>query len=353
MINLKYLKKIKRNREKDNRNFNVGIRADRNEKVEDWSPVIFHRIFNKIKKHEFTAYYNTNELYQLEKKIAQYLKIGKDNFVINHGGDGVIKEFLLLNYRKNLKVLINANNYGMYKVYFKALNIKYFEVPYLVNLKIKNLINFDINYFNRNINKVDIILLTYPNVASNFDFKVSEIENLCKKFPKKLIFIDESYYGFGHPSCISIAKKYKNLFVLRSITKTFGLASARVGFLVSHKESIKPFKAIETPYPLSLFSGKCLSFFLENKKIVNQYNAKVKVGRSFFCKEMLKKKYLVNNSEGLSVLVFFENFKKLKIIYNKLLKNKIYTKLVKINNYNFIRITCAPKKIMKKIIGVL
>lgn len=347
MINLK---DIKRTREKDNRDFKIGIRADRNEKVEDWSPIIFNKIFKKIKRHEFTSYYNTNELYQLEKKIAQYLKISKDNFVINHGGDGVIKEFLLLNNKKNLKVLINANNYGMYKIYFKALNIKYFEVPYLIDLKTKNLISLNFDYFNENIKKSNIVFLTYPNVASNFDFKIRDIEYLCKKFSKKLFFIDESYYGFGHPSCISIAKKHKNLFVLRSITKTFGLASARVGFLVSHKESIKPFKTIETPYPLSLFSGKCLSFFLENKKIVNKYNARVEVGRSFFCKEMKKKKYLINNSGGLSVLVFFENFKKLKITYNRLLKNKIYTKLVKINNHNFIRLTCAPKKIMRKIL---
>ena len=347
MINLK---NIKRTREKDNRDFKIGIRADRNEKVEDWSHTIFNKIFKKIKRHEFTSYYNTNELYQLEKKIAQYLKISKDNFVINHGGDGVIKEFLILNNKKNLKVLINANNYGMYKIYFKALNIKYFEVPYLVDINTKNLINLNFNYFNKNIKKSNIVFLTYPNVASNFDFKITDIDYLCKKFSKKLFFIDESYYGFGHPSCISIAKKNKNLFVLRSITKTFGLASARVGFLVSHKDSIKPFKTIETPYPLSLFSGKCLSFFLKNREIVNKYNARVEVGRNFFCKEMKKKKYLINNGGGLSVLVFFENFKKLKITYNRLLKNKIYTKLVKINNHNFIRLTCAPKKIMKKIL---
>ena len=93
-----------------------------------------------------------------------------------------------------------------------------------------------------------------------------------------------------------------------------------------------------------------MSFFLKNREIVNKYNARVEVGRNFFCKEMKKKKYLINNGGGLSVLVFFENFKKLKITYNRLLKNKIYTKLVNINNYNFIRITCAPKKIMTKIL---
>ena len=68
------------------------------------------------------------------------------------------------------------------------------------------------------------------------------------------------YFDFGHHNFLPLTKKYKNIYVMRSITKTFGLASARVGFLIAHKETIKSFKAIETPYPLSLFSGKCLNF---------------------------------------------------------------------------------------------
>ena len=54
MINLNILKKIKRSREKDERNFAKGIRADRNEKVENWSKAIFNKIFKGIKNHEFT-----------------------------------------------------------------------------------------------------------------------------------------------------------------------------------------------------------------------------------------------------------------------------------------------------------
>ena len=54
---------------------------------------------------------------------------------------------------------------------------------------------------------------------------------------------------------------------MRSITKTFGLASARIGFLIANKETIKSFKALETPYPISLFSGKCLEFFLKKHQV--------------------------------------------------------------------------------------
>ena len=160
MFNLNNLKKIKRIREKDKRNFEKGIRADRNEKVENWSQKIFNRIFLKIKNHEFTSYYNTTQLMKLEKKVGSFFKIKRENFVINHGGDGVIKEFLFLNYKNNLKVLLNANNYGMYKVYFKGLNIKAFEAPYIADLKKKNIFSLNYKLFYKYIKKSDIIIFT-------------------------------------------------------------------------------------------------------------------------------------------------------------------------------------------------
>ena len=42
-----------------------------------------------------------------------------------------------------MRVLLNSNNYGMYKVYFKGLNIKCVEIPYKFNFKDKNLFNLD------------------------------------------------------------------------------------------------------------------------------------------------------------------------------------------------------------------
>ena len=350
MINLKNLKKIKRVREEDKRDFKRGIRSDRNEKVENWPSDIFKKIFNKISNHEFTAYYNTSKLLSLELKIAKYFKIKIDNFIINHGGDGVIKEFLLANYKNKMRVLINSNNYGMYKVYFKGLNIKFFEIPYTFNKKNKNLFQLDKIYIQKNIKKTEIFFFTNPNVVSNSDINTKYLNKLCKKYPKKLFFIDESYIGFGQKSFLSLIRNNKNLYIMRSITKTFGLASARVGFLIAHKESIKSFKALQTPYPISLFSGKCLEYFLDNIKLVSTYNSNVSKGREFFCKELRKKNYLVNNGQGLSILIYFKLKKDLIKKFKQLENNYIYTKMVYIKNNNFLRVTCSPKKTMKKIL---
>lgn len=353
MIDLKNLKKIERSSTPDNRNFKRGLRTDRNEKVVNWSVSIFKKIFSKIKPHEFTAYYNTNEIEKIKKNVASYFKININNFIINHGGDGVIKEFLLLHHKKNLKVLINGCNYGMYYIYFKALKIKFLEIPYIIDFNTKNIFNLDKNFFKKNIKKTDIIFITNPNQISNKDFSINEIRQLCKKYPKKYFFIDESYANFGQVSFISLTKKYKNIYVLRSITKSFGLASARIGFLIAHKNTIKSFKAIETPYPVSLFSGKCLNHFVINKNLSKNYNKLVSDGRKFICDRLRKLNYKVHDSSGLSVLIYFDKKKNLDKKYNLLKRKYIYTKKLEYKKYNFLRITCGPINYMRKILKYL
>ena len=60
-----------------------------------------------------------------------------------NGGDAVIREFILFNFKKNLKVGINDYNYQMYNVYFKLLNIKYYKVNYIFSKNFFNLFEFN------------------------------------------------------------------------------------------------------------------------------------------------------------------------------------------------------------------
>ena len=54
------------------------------------------------------------------------------------------------------------------------------------------------------IKKSDIFFYTNPNVVSNSDISSEDLNSLCKKYPKKLFFIDESYIGFGQKTFLKL-----------------------------------------------------------------------------------------------------------------------------------------------------
>lgn len=340
--------KISRKDRYDNRNNNQ-IRCDRNEKVLDWNLNIINKIYKTISKKEFTSYFDQKKINTISYKIAKYLGISVKNFCYFHGGDSVIRDFILFHYKKNISACINDLNYQMYDIYSKVLNIKLKKIKYIYNKKNTNLFNLDKHQFHKVTLKADIIFYTNPNQVSNQDFKIIEFEKLLKKWKNKIFFIDESYFGFGHNSFLSLINRYKNIYILRSATKSFGLAPHRIGFLISHEENIKKFKTLQTPYPLSLFSGKIIEYFLDNIKIIQKYQINVRKGRDFLCQSLRKKGYKINNSLGNSLNVEFKNKKNMEQKFRLLKKNNIITKPVKYYNHFYLRITCGEVRLMKKI----
>ena len=326
------------------------IRCDRNEKVSDWNQNIINRIYKNISTHEFTSYFDQKKIDNITKKVSRYLGVSAENFSYFHGGDSVIRDFILFYYRKNLSTVLNDLNYQMYDVYFKSLDIKFQKIKYLYNKNSINLFKFDKDQFCKIIPKVDIVFYTNPNQVSNSDFDIKEFERIVRKWKNKIFFIDESYYGFGHISFIKLVKKYKNIFILRSATKSLGMAPHRIGFLISHKNNIKKFKVLQTPYPLTLFSGKVLEFFLNNIKLIKKYQSDVRDGRDFLSKKLRQKNYRVNNSLGNSINIQFKNKKSRQKKYNLLKTKNIITKPTEIYKNFYLRITCDKVDIMKKIL---
>ena len=317
--------KIKRADRFDNRRIDQ-IRCDRNEKVSDWNQNILNKIYKTISNREFTSYFDQKKISSISFKVANYLGVSKENFCYFHGGDSVIRDFILLNYKKNLSTCINDLNYQMYDVYLDSLKIKLKKIKYRYDYNNLNLFSFDKQQFYKTVPKVDIIFHTNPNQVSNLDFTVKEFERILKKWKRKIFFIDESYHGFGHTSLISLVKKYKNIYILRSATKSFGMAPHRIGFLIGHKNNILKFKTFQTPYPLSLFSGKILEYFLKNMKLIKNYQFNVKKGRDFLCEGLRKKGFRINNPLGNSINIQFKNKKEMQKKCNLLKKKKIKTK---------------------------
>ena len=164
---------------------------------------------------------------------------------------------------------------------------------------------------------------------------------------QKYFFIDESYYGYGNETVINLIDKYKNIFVLRSYSKEFGIAGLRYGLLFSHVEPMKYFRNISGVYNTNIFTAKTAEYFLDNYYLIEEHKNNIIEGREFFKNRLKNKGYRVFSSNTMSIFIFFENKETTERIYNYLIDNKIYVK--KYFYINAIRITCGPKYIMEKV----
>ncbi|MDE1827230.1 MAG: aminotransferase class I/II-fold pyridoxal phosphate-dependent enzyme, partial [Thaumarchaeota archaeon] len=78
-----------------------------------------------------------------------------------------------------------------------------------------------------------------------------QLEKLIQSF-NGLVIIDEAYVEFAGYSIIDLTKKISNLIVLRTLSKSFGLAGLRIGYFVANKKIVDVFsRVIQYPYPLN------------------------------------------------------------------------------------------------------
>jgi histidinol-phosphate aminotransferase len=77
--------------------------------------------------------------------------------------------------------------------------------------------------------KASVFFLTNPNAPTGVAFPLSVIEELLQTI-EGLLVVDEAYVDFGGESALPLLKNYENLIVVRTFSKSYGLAGMRVGY---------------------------------------------------------------------------------------------------------------------------
>jgi len=99
---------------------------------------------------------------------------------------------------------------------------------------------------------VKLVFLCTPNNPTGGLVPLPAIERIARALAQRaLVVVDEAYIEFADaPSAVTLLPKHGNLAVLRTLSKAYALASARVGALVAADEVIDLLRRIQAPYPL-------------------------------------------------------------------------------------------------------
>ena len=105
----------------------------------------------------------------------------------------------------------------------------------------------------------ETIVIANPNAPTTLLQPVAAIEEVVRTNPDSIVIVDEAYIDFAGPnaSCVPLTKKYDNVIVVQTFSKSHNLAGARVGFCVANPELIADMNRIKFSY--SPYNVKSLS----------------------------------------------------------------------------------------------
>ncbi len=162
--------------------------------------------------------------------IAANYDVDKDMIFVGNGSDEVLS-FIFMGFFDTGDTVIMPNiTYSFYDVYADFFQLK------------KEIVNLDED-FNINLKEYNregkVIIFPNPNAPTGKYVEKSDIEELVKNNPDKLIVVDEAYIDFGGESSVDLTKKYTNILVVHTFSKSRSLAGMRVGYAIGSKELIE------------------------------------------------------------------------------------------------------------------
>jgi threonine-phosphate decarboxylase len=195
---------------------------------------ISKKVLNALRKNlpKLSSIYPDNENTILKKKIIDYLRspLTQDSINIGNGATELIYNFVRTFVRK--QVVIPSPTFCEYELASRKLGAKIKHVP-LKNWKL------DIDSILETSKNSEAIFLCNPNNPTGL-FSYHLIERLIEGIDDSIkILIDESFIEFVDEkkharTFIEKINEFKNIVILRSMTKSFGLAGLRLGYCVSH-----------------------------------------------------------------------------------------------------------------------
>jgi histidinol-phosphate aminotransferase len=103
-----------------------------------------------------------------------------------------------------------------------------------------------------------IFFLTTPNAPLGFAFPTAYIEELAKRC-SGLLVADEAYVDFADQNALDLVRKYENVVVTRTLSKSYSLAGMRLGLAIARPEIIAALDKIRDHYNLDRLAQAALS----------------------------------------------------------------------------------------------
>lgn len=253
-----------------------GIRLNGNESYIAQDEKNLFKVITAMKNVELNRYPDTEGL-KVREGYAKYANVKAENIIMGNGSDEMLGLVIGSTISKGKKLLTLDPDFSMYDFYV-TLNdgelIKY-KVSDDGSFDVKDFIECGIK------NEVDLIMLSNPNNPTGFALNNKEIIEMLKAFPNIKVVVDEAYYEFNKESIVEYINEYNNLLVTRTLSKAWGLAAIRVGFLIGNEEIIKVLNNYKVPYNVNSLSQIVAENMIENVE-------RVKINSNLIIKEREK-----------------------------------------------------------------
>ncbi|MHB8267407.1 pyridoxal phosphate-dependent aminotransferase [Bradyrhizobium sp.] len=252
-----------------------GLCLDRNERVTDFDDQTLDTIRGLLTGPLLRRYPSLGSAYLALSALTHHLV---EELLFTAGADGAIQAVFSSFISAGDRVVFPSPTYIMYEIYSRVYRAEAEPLHLQTDSPIT----------------VDEVLasitpgtraLFFPNPNQPIEYILSEsaldqIAYHCHSLGC-LFIVDEAYYNFSNVTASTLIRRYGNVIVIRSLSKAFGLAGLRVGYVIARKSLIDILRSMKAPYELNGVTAAIVEQILKHQDIMLDYVRTVADSRQY------------------------------------------------------------------------
>ena len=165
--------------------------------------------------------YSDPECKVLKETVAKRYSLKTENVFLSNGSDEILNFAFMAFCDKNHPAAFADITYGFYSVFAEINGVPYEKIPLAEDFSIRAEDYYGIG---------KTIFIANPNAPTGIALTRGQIEEIVRRNPDTVVVVDEAYVDFGAESCVPLVRRYDNLLVTQTFSKSRSMAGARLGF---------------------------------------------------------------------------------------------------------------------------
>ena len=203
----------------------------------------------------------------IKKQLARIKSCHIDQIFLGNGSDEAIDLIIRMTCQSGVhNIILCPPTYGMYEV---SASINHIEQR---KVSLKKDYQLDVAGILQSIDEnTRLLFICSPNNPTGNKLTRSDIYTLIESFKSGFIIIDEAYIDFSdEPSFLLELATYPSLIVLQTLSKSYGLASLRLGMAFANPTIVGLLNKIKPPYNIGGATQEIVVKALANTKFKDE-----------------------------------------------------------------------------------
>ena len=284
---------------------------------------------------------------KLVEAIASYHGFDKEEVFVGVGSDDVLAVAFMTFFNGKKPIFFPDITYSFYPVWAELFGIPYEKTAVNDAFEIQKE-----DYYAENGG----VVFPNPNAPTGAFLSLEVVEDIIQHNQDVVVIVDEAYIDFGGDTAKELTRKYDNVLVVQTYSKSRSLAGLRIGYAIGNKELIKAMNDVKYSYNSYTMNEPSIVFgtaVLEDEEYFQETRNKIIDTREWFQIEMRKIGFSFADSKANFIFATHESVPA-KEIFEAAKKAKIYVRYFdqpRINNY--LRITIGTREEMETLLDFL